>query len=49
MECPSSCPACFYLACPQEMVEVAQRSAAKLHAALAESLGGQQAQQMSVG
>ncbi|KAI7838664.1 hypothetical protein COHA_007467 [Chlorella ohadii] len=32
-----------------EMVEVAQRSAAKLHAALAESLGGQQAQQMSVG
>jgi hypothetical protein len=31
------------------MVEVAQRAAAKLHAALAESLAGQQAQQMSVG
>ncbi|PRW60343.1 exosome complex component RRP42 [Chlorella sorokiniana] len=32
-----------------EMVEVAQRAAAKLHAALADSLAEQQAQQMSVG
>jgi hypothetical protein len=31
------------------MVEVAQRAAAKLHAALAAALAGQQAQQMSVG
>ena len=33
----------------QEMVEVAQRAAAKLHAALAETLAGQQAQQMAIG
>lgn len=31
------------------MVVVAQRAAAKLHAALAESLSSQQAQQMAVG
>lgn len=31
------------------MVEAAQRAAAKLHAALNEALGAQQAQQMAVG
>lgn len=41
--------AAHFLAPLQEMVEVAQRAAGKLHAALAESLAGQQAQQMSVG
>lgn len=48
-KCTSSNCVSFFPSPTQEMVEVAQRAAAKLHAALAEALAGQQAQQMSVG
>lgn len=39
--------ACCALPPPQEMVEVAQRAAARLHAALGDTLAAQQAQQMT--